>query len=166
MPKIDDRQIDLLHRQHRDPEQAIGVGLAIIGEPTIVGAAHPGGEAGVFHRAGEKAEARIQESGIDAVGIHVDDACVRVEPALLAFGIFEAVELDGALPDADSAEAANSPRIAQQLAFDAEALLAVVVDDKPRPALAELGLDIFVPETERLENVAIGIDDVVGPRHD
>src|SRR5438552_895334 len=35
-----DRELDRLHRQHRDPEEAFGVGLAIIGEPAVVGAAH------------------------------------------------------------------------------------------------------------------------------
>ena len=91
---------------------------------------------------------------------------MRVEPALLSFGIFEAVELDRALPDADRAEAADPPRIAQQLALDAEALLAVLVDDKARPALAEFGIDVFVPEIERLEDMAVGIDDVVSASHD
>src|SRR4029077_4550575 len=100
--------------------------------------------------------AGVEKSRVDAVGIHIDDARMRVEPALLAFGIFEAVELDGALPDADRAEAADPARIAQQFALDAEALLAVVVDDKPRPALAEFRVDVPVPQVERLEDVAVG----------
>src|SRR5437763_341497 len=74
---------------------------------------------------------------VDPIGVHVGDARVRVEPALLPFGVFEAVELDHALADADRAEAADPPRIAQQFALDTETLLAVLVDDKPRPALAE-----------------------------
>ena len=74
---------------------------------------------------------------------------MRVKAALLAFGIFEAVELDRALPDANRAEAADPPRIAQQFALDREALLAVLVDRKPRPALVERGIDVFVPEIER-----------------
>ncbi len=90
---------------------------------------------------------------------------MRVEPALLPFGIFEGVELDRTLPDTDRAEAADPARIAEQFALDLEALLAVLVDDKPRPALAVLGIDVFVPEVERLQNVAVGIDDVVGSSH-
>jgi hypothetical protein len=100
---------------------------------------------------GEQAETGIEEGGIDAVGIHVDDAGVRVEPAPAPLGILEGAGLDDPLPDADGTQAADAPRIAQQLAFDAEALLAVVVDDKPRPALAELGI-------ERLEDVAVRVD--------
>jgi hypothetical protein len=90
---------------------------------------------------------------------------VRVEPALLPFGIFEAVELDGALPDTDCAKAANPARIAQQLAFDAEALLAVFVDDKPRPTVAKFGINVPVLQVERLKDVAVGVDDIICPRH-
>jgi hypothetical protein len=68
---------------------------------------------------------------------------MRVEPALLPFAVFEAVGLDVTLPHADRAEAAYPARVAQQFALDAEALFAVLVDDKPRPALAEFGIDIL-----------------------
>jgi hypothetical protein len=90
---------------------------------------------------------------------------VRIKPALFALGIFEAVEFDGTLPYPDRAETADAARIAEQFAFDAEPLLAVMVDHKPRPALAVLGIDVFVPEIERLQNVAVGIDSVVGASH-
>src|SRR5439155_22024446 len=62
-------------------------------------------------------------------------------------------------------QAADPPRIAQQLAFDAQALLAVVVDDEPRPALAEFGIHVLVPQVERLEDVAVGVDYVVRASH-
>src|SRR5207302_4117806 len=89
----------------------------------------------------------------------------RVEPALLPLGIFEAVELNGALPHTNGAEAPDPPRVAQQFALDLKAFLAVFVDDKPRPALAELRIDVFVPEIERLQNVAVGIDNIIGAGH-
>jgi len=130
-----------------------------------MGAAHRGREAGILDRAGEQAEARIEKRGVDPVEIHVDDARVRVEPALFTLGIFEAVELDGTLPYSDRAEAADPPRIAQHFALDAEPLLAVLVDHKPRPALAEFGICLFVPEIEWLQNVAVRIDSVVGESH-
>ena len=53
----------------------------------------------------------------------------------------------------------------KQFALDLEALLAVLVDDKARPALAEFGIDVFVPEIERLQNVAVGIDNVIRTGH-
>src|SRR5204863_6769678 len=119
----------------------------------------------ILDGAGKQAEARIKESGVDPVGVHIDHAGVRVEPALLSFGVFEAVELDHALPDSDRAEAADPARIAEQFALDAKALLAVLVDDEPRPTLAEPRIYIFVPQAERLEDVAVGVHDVVGAGH-
>src|SRR5438093_2550215 len=160
-----DRQLDRLHRQHRDPEEALGIRLAVIGEPAVVGAAHRGGKAGILDGAREQAETGIEEGGIDAVGIHVDDARVWVEPAPAPFGIFQRAGLDDSLPDADGAQAADPARIAQQLAFDAQAFLAVFVDDKPRPALAEFGIDVLVPQIERLEDVTVRVDYVVRARH-
>src|SRR5436309_4509352 len=160
-----DRKLDRLHRQHRDPEEALGIRLAVIGEPAVVGTAHRGRKAGIFDSAREQTETGIEEGGIDAVGIHVDDARVRVEPAPAPFGIFQGAGLDDSLPDADGTQAADPPRIAQQLAFDAQAFLAVFVDDKPRPALAEFGIDVLVPQVERLEDVTVRVDYVVRARH-
>src|SRR5438045_592470 len=79
--------------------------------------------------------------------------------------VFEAVELDGALPDPDRAQAADPAWIAEQFALDAKALLAVLVDDEPRPTLAEPRIYIFIPQAERLEDVAVGVHDVVGAGH-
>ena len=160
-----DGQIDRLHRQHRDPEQPLGIRLAVVGEPAVVRAAHRGGEGRIVDGAREQAEAGIEEGGVAAVGVHVDDARVRVEPATAPLGVFQGVGLDEALPDADGAQAADPPRVAQQLALDAEALLAVLVDDEARPALAEFGVDVVVPEVERLEDVAIRVHHVVRARH-
>src|SRR2546429_4190504 len=51
--------------------------------------------------------------------IHVDDARVRVEAAFAPFGVFQGAGLDDSLSGAHGAQAADPPRIAQQLAFDA-----------------------------------------------
>jgi hypothetical protein len=77
---------------------------------------------------------------------------VRVEAAPALFGEFQGVGLDEALPNADGTQAADPPWVAQQFALDAEALLAVLVDDEPRLALTEFGVDVPVPEVERLED--------------
>jgi len=39
--------------------------------------------------------------------------------------------------------------------------LAVLLLDDPGRPVAELGIDVFVPEIERLEDVTVGIDDIV-----
>ena len=72
---------------------------------------------------------------------------MRIEPALAPVRVFQTVECDLALPDADGAEAANAARIAQKLALDGEAFLAVVVDDEPRPAFTERGVDVVIPQS-------------------
>src|SRR3989440_1219916 len=46
-------------------------------------------------------------------------------------------------------------RIAQKLAVDAQAFLAVFVDDVPRPALAEFRVDLPIPDSEPLETVCL-----------
>jgi hypothetical protein len=63
------------------------------------------------------------------------------EPAYGGLCVFQTVERAPALPDSDRAEAADAARIAQQLALDREAFLAVVVDDEPRPAFTERRID-------------------------
>ena len=164
---LGDRQIDILHRQHRDAEQPVGIRLAVIGQPAVIGAANRGGEMRVVDRAREQAEARIQEGGVDAVRVHVGDARVRVEPAGLAFLVFHRVGGDDALPRADRADAADAElRIADRVLLDNQPLLAglVVLDDARRP-VAELGIDVLVPEIERLQDMAVGIDDVIGAGH-
>jgi len=61
-----DRGLDRLHGQHGDAEQAVGVGLAVVGEPAVVGTAHRTGQAWILDRTDEQAEARIEEGRIDA----------------------------------------------------------------------------------------------------
>ena len=163
---LGDRQIDRLQRQHRDAEQAVGIGLAVIGEPAVIGAAGRGSERRVLDRAREEAEARIKKGGIDAVGIHVGDALVRVEPAGLAVLVRHRVALDDALPRADRADAADAePAVADRVLLHNEPLFAVLTLDDPRRPVAEGRVDVFVPKIERLEDVAVGIDDVVNATH-
>src|SRR5579883_690828 len=161
-----DRQFDRLQWQHRHPEQPVGIGLAVIGEPQIVGMAHRSREFGVVDRAGKQAKARIKESRIDAVGIHIGDALMRVEAAGLAVLVLHRVSGDHALARADRADAADTElRVADRMLFDNQPLLAIfALDDFWRP-VAELGRHVLVPEVERFENMAVGVDDVVLVAH-
>ena len=109
---LGDREIDILHRQHRHAEQPVRIGLAVIGEPAVIGTAHRGGELRIVDRAGEQPDARVKEGGIDTVGIHVRDARVRVEAAGLAVLVGHRVGLDDALARADRADTADAePRV-------------------------------------------------------
>ena len=118
-------------------------------------------------RAREQAEARIQEGGVDAVRVHVGDARMRVEPAGPAFLVFHRVGGNDALARADRADAADAELcIADRVLLDNQPLFAglVVLEDARRP-VAEFGIDVLVPEIERLQDMSIGIDDVVGAGH-
>src|SRR3954452_22910834 len=91
---------------------------------------------------------------------------MRVEPTGPALLVFHLRGLDLALPRANAADAAHALLAAQELALDIELFLAGLrVDDEPRRAVAEFRVHVFVPEIERLQDVTIGIDHVVGAAH-
>jgi hypothetical protein len=46
---------------------------------------------------------------------------------------------------------------------DDKALLAVLALDDARRAIAEIGIDVAIPQVEWFEDVAVGVDDVVVP---
>ena len=158
--------LDRLHRQHRDPEQPVGIGLAVIGQPAVVGAAQRARQFGIVHRAGEQPHARIEKGRVDAVEIHVGDALVRIEPAGAALLVFHFGRFDLALARPDPADPAHALLAAEQLPLDVELFLAGLgIDHQPRRPVAEFRVHVVVPEVERLQDVPIGIDDVVGADH-
>ena len=120
-----------------------------------------------MHGASKEPHAWIEKGGVDAVEIHVGDAFVRVEPAGPALLIFKLGRLDSALPRADAANAAEAAlRIAGGTLLDDQPAFAALVLDEARRPIAVLGLGVFVPEVERLQNVAVGVDNVVNATHD
>ena len=142
---LGDRQVDRLQRQHRHAEEAVRIGLAIIGEPAVVGPAGRGGELRVMDRAGEQAEARIKKGGVDAVGVHVGDPLVRIEPAGLAVLVLHRV-VDDALPGADRANPSDAAlSVADPVLLNDEPLFAVLLLDNPRRPVAERRVDVLVP---------------------
>src|SRR6185369_14765391 len=86
--------------------------------------------------------------------------------AWAALIVFHLRRLDRALPGADPADAAHPLLAAEELPLDVELFLAGLrIDDKTRRAVAILGIHVFVPEIERLQDVTIGVDDVVDAAH-
>src|SRR6185437_4666666 len=145
----------------------VGVGLAVIREPAVVSAADRGGEAHVFHRAGEQADARVEECRVDAVEVHVGDARVRIEAALAALLVFPCVvHDDGAVARTDRAEIAEPLLAAQHLAADQQPGLAIFVDHRARRLVAVRRVHVALPKVERFEDMSVGVDDVVGATHD
>ena len=116
--------------------------------------------------AGKQAEARIEKRRVDAVGIHVGDALVRIEPAGLPVFVGHRVALDDALPGPDRADPADAAlAVANRVLLDDEALLAVVTLDDARRPVAKLRVDVFGPKIERLEDMTVGIDDIISAGH-
>src|ERR1700738_5169576 len=105
------------------------------GSPAVVGAARCGGELRVVDCAGKQAEAWIQEDSVNAVGIHVGDALVRVEPAGLAVFVSHRVGLDHTLPRPDRTDPADAnPAVADRVLLDEKPFLAILsLDDSRRP---------------------------------
>src|SRR5262249_26783089 len=85
--------------------------------------------------------------------------------ALPALDVFHGDVIDRALTGADPADEAEALGTSQNLALDEQSLLAVGVDDHPRLAFAVLGIDVLVPDIDRLEDVSVRVDDVVRARH-
>src|SRR6516162_7589955 len=143
---LGDRQIDILHRQHRNAEQPIRIGLAIVGEPAVVGAAGRSGKLRIVDRAGKQPEAWIEKGGIDAVGIHVGDPLVRIEPAWLAVLVFHRIGGDDPLTRTDRANGADAAfaRAYRVLRYDEPFPAVYALDDARRP-IAEFWIHIVIP---------------------
>jgi hypothetical protein len=91
---------------------------------------------------------------------------MRVEAARAPFHVLHGDVVDSALAGADAADEAEPFRAAEDLALDEQTLLAVGVDDHLRRALAIGRIDVLLPDVDRLEDVTVGVDDVVRARHE
>ena len=117
-------------------------------------------------RTREEAEARIKEGGIDPVGIHVRDACVRIKTTGLAVLVCHSIGLDDALTSPDRAGAADiDPGVGLMLLDDQPLLARLAVLHDARGAIAEGRIHVAAPEIERLENVTVRVNNVVSACH-
>jgi len=131
---------------HCGTEQPIRIGLAIVGEPAVVGATGRSGKLRIVDRAGKQPEAWIEKGGIDAVGIHVGDPLVRIEPAWLAVLVFHRIGGDDALTRTDRANGADAALAgADRVLRYNEPFPAVFALDDARRPIAEFGIHILIP---------------------
>jgi hypothetical protein len=110
------RKFDRLHRQHRDPEQPVGIRLAVIREPTIGDETHRGSQAGILDSSDEQAETRAAERGV-YFRLSTSSSPCRTPT-------------ERRLP------------MPQQLPLSGEPFLTIVVDDEPRLAFAGRWVDV------------------------
>jgi hypothetical protein len=91
---------------------------------------------------------------------------VRVKPAGLAVLVRHRVGLNDTLPGADRANPAYAdPLVTNRVLLDDEPLLAILPLYHLGRTVPELRVDVFVPQIERLEDVAVGIDDIISAAH-
>jgi hypothetical protein len=67
---------------------------------------------------------------------------------------------------APTADPAHTLPAAEDLFLDQQPLLAVLIDDELGRPIAERRVDVVVPQCERLQYMAVRIDDVVNATHD
>src|ERR1700749_1778988 len=115
----------------------------------------------VFNAAERQSDARIKKRGIDAVGVHVRDALVRVEPAGLAVLVGHRIVAHDAIASANRAERSKALAPAKRLALDTQPLLTILIYKKPRRPITKTRIDVVLPQIQRLEDMAVGIDDII-----
>ena len=54
---------------------------------------------------------------------------------------------------------------ADRMLLDDKALLAALALDDARRAIAEIGIHVAIPQVEWFEDVAVGVDDIIGTGH-
>ena len=90
---------------------------------------------------------------------------MRIETTLAALLVFHGVVHHGAVAGPHPAKRAETFLAAEQLLADLQALLAVRIADQLRRLIPIFRVDVVAPEIERLQNVSIGIDDIICAGH-
>src|SRR5262249_49937689 len=141
-----DGKIKILNGRHGNDEKQKRIRLAIVGEQAVVGAAGRGGKLRIVDRAGKQPETWIEKGGIDAVGIHVGDPLVRIEPAWLAVLVFHRIGGYDALTRTDRANGADVPPAGTDrgVRYNEPFPAGLALYDARRP-IAEFGIHILIP---------------------
>jgi hypothetical protein len=90
---------------------------------------------------------------------------VGIEAARTPVGVHHRVGVHGAVARPDATEPSQALRVAEDLAFDEQTLLAVLVEDHARRPLAKRGIHVAVPDVDGLEDVTVCVDDLVRTCH-
>src|SRR6266853_3691049 len=90
---------------------------------------------------------------------------MRVEPALPSLAVLQRVIAHDAVAGANRADRPEALLAAKRLAVDAQALLAVLIDEASRRPVTERRIDVVLPQIERLENVTVCVNHIVCQTH-
>ena len=140
--------------------QAVGIVAAEVRDPVVVHPVVSQREVGVGDfLLPQQADCGVQDRGVDAVGVELFDALVRVVGAL---GTVHVAELLGERDLARLAERGRDPHAAnhgRDLPVDLQAFPAFLVVAQTQRAVLVLGLQIVLPQVGRLQHVAVRVDD-------
>ena len=88
-----------------------------------------------------------------------------IEATLAALFVLQRVVHHGAVARANATDSAEPLLAAEQLLADLQALLAVLVADQLWRLITELRIHVVIPESQRLQYVSVGIDDIQSSTH-
>ena len=116
----------------------------------------------------QQADGRVQDRRVDVLGVEDLDALLRVHRAVrrLAAGTCargpSASSARSGAPIAPSVDGKPRRLIAERWPSISQLLQAVLVDHDAQGPVAELRVDVVLPQRRRLEDVAVGVDGAVG----
>ena len=155
-----DRVANVVRRDHPGSEQALGIGLAVVVQPVVVGPRDGGGErrVQVVDRLGEQPARGIDDGDVDAFGVHRIELRPTV-PASLG-GPAEALA-----PLVERVVGAARPRAQRRvprhrLAVDDDSEVGdVLLQAAWRERLVD-AVDVALPEVRRLHAVHVAVKDL------
>ena len=153
-----DRARNIVRRHAGGAEQALRIGRPdVIVEPVVVGAAHRGGEARIHMGEGGRVHAggREQDREVQPFLVHGLDLRFRIEIAGDLFGV--ALGHRGLFRGAQCRPVAARD-LRHDLALDERADVPFALAEPARRAVAELAVDIALPQIRGLHDMHLGID--------
>src|SRR2546422_641909 len=153
--RLGDRDPGVVQRDEAGAEEALGRARAEVGEPAVVRPANGAGEARrkPIDRGGIETARRVEDGDVDALDVERLELALGVEvaPGRKAVACRRARRVVGRLERHAAGHVGQ--RVAQHL--DAED------PDAARRLVAELRIDVALPQVDGLEHVAVGVDHAV-----
>jgi hypothetical protein len=139
-----------LQRQRRRGLQPVGRGRAVPGEPVVVRAAAGHGEVDVGQRVEAEADRAVEDRHVDPLGVHVDEARLRVGRAVPLGRRLADPLRDPGPPTRAGRDHAAVEQVPRRAAF---------VLDEARATVEEAPVEMLLPERVGFEDMAVEVDD-------
>ena len=156
------RRLDVLLRDDRDAEQAVGCVAAEVGEPVVVRAALRDGDVEVLHARDAEQRRRVEDALADAFGVEVGDARCRLERARSEVGVLAFAGGDPRLLLGAHPPGAGQREVVRRVAAAVpdDPLVAVIVGlDVPDAVAVPLGR-VLEHLVGMFEHVTVGVDEL------